>query len=152
MLKIGYNAVYNYVYREKSLIARICSSPMSHVLSDIQCSLTDVCASIQVAHASSLCLIQNLRTRWQVDSRRGTQGGKRTEIKITYIKHSAIQVKKLPWLPDTQICGDNNADMYVCMKDATSIIWYLETVKVVPLTVNLKSVNFLYYMWTGHSI
>ena len=38
MLKIGYSAVYNYVYREKSLIARICSSPMSHVLSDIQCS------------------------------------------------------------------------------------------------------------------
>ena len=37
MLKIGYNAVYNYVYREKSLIARICSSPMSHILSDIQC-------------------------------------------------------------------------------------------------------------------
>ena len=37
MLKIGYNAVYNYVYREKSLIAWICSSPMSHVLSDIQC-------------------------------------------------------------------------------------------------------------------
>ena len=39
MLKIGYNAVYNYVYREKSLIARICSSPISHVLSDIQCTV-----------------------------------------------------------------------------------------------------------------
>ena len=39
MLKIGYNAVYNYVYRAKSLIARICSSPMPHVLSDIQCSV-----------------------------------------------------------------------------------------------------------------
>ena len=38
MLKIGYNAVYNYVYREKSLIAMICSSPMSRVLSDIQCT------------------------------------------------------------------------------------------------------------------
>ena len=38
MLKIGYNAVENYVYSAKSLIGWICSSPKSHVLTDIQCS------------------------------------------------------------------------------------------------------------------
>ena len=58
MLKIGYNAVYNYVYREKSLIVRICSSPMSHVLSDIQC--IDIC--LFLAPATELCEYRPLKS------------------------------------------------------------------------------------------
>ena len=37
MLKIGYNAVENYVYSAKSRIGRIFSSPKSHAITDLYC-------------------------------------------------------------------------------------------------------------------